>query len=113
VNTSRQGLKQIAKKLHLFKGYHVDLEYAKLKLQFAFQEYCEVSRKLTSGETNFSKAYLMPYKKKERLGTNLVAGSNMIFLDEIICCPAFGNNEGKTAKVIRALYGLPVAGAAF
>ena len=29
------------------------------------------------------------------------------------CGPEFGSNEGKTAKVVRELYGLPVAGAAF
>ena len=31
----------------------------------------------------------------------------------IKCGPEFGSNQGKTAKVVRALYGLPVAGAAF
>jgi len=29
------------------------------------------------------------------------------------CGPEFGSNEGKTAKVVWALYSLPVAGAAF
>jgi hypothetical protein len=29
------------------------------------------------------------------------------------CGPEFGTNQGKTAKVVRALYGLPVAGASF
>ena len=31
----------------------------------------------------------------------------------IKCGPEFGSNEGKTAKVVRALYGIPVAGATF
>ena len=38
VYTSRQGLKRLSRRLHIYKGYHVDLEYAELALQNAFQE---------------------------------------------------------------------------
>ena len=39
VNTSRKALKRLARRLHIYKGYHVGLEYAGLKLQEAYQNY--------------------------------------------------------------------------
>jgi len=32
VNTSQQGLKRLSRRLHIYKGYHVDLEYAEQAL---------------------------------------------------------------------------------
>ena len=39
VNTSRKALKQLARHLPIYEGYHVSLEYAGLKLQEAYQTY--------------------------------------------------------------------------
>jgi len=44
VNTSRKAFKRLARRLHLYKGYHVDLEYAGLKLQEAYQTYYEARK---------------------------------------------------------------------
>ena len=44
VNTSRKALKRLARRLHIYKGYHVGLEYAGLKLQQAYQTYYEARK---------------------------------------------------------------------
>ena len=39
VNTSRNQLKRLAKKLHLFTGFHVTLEFAQEQVRAAYQDY--------------------------------------------------------------------------
>ena len=50
---------------------------------------------------------------RRRHSQNPVNCSNYQKVLGVKCGPKFGSNKLKTAKVIRALYGLPVAGAAF
>jgi len=68
VNTSRQGLKRLSKKLHIFKGYHIDLEYAELKLQDAFQEYYKVKPNSNEWREEFQQSLVDALEKEGKAG---------------------------------------------
>ena len=95
MNTSRQGLKRLSRRLHIYKGYHVDLEYAELALQNAFQEYYEVKPKANEWLEEFQQSLVDALEKEGKAGNTS--------WDQIIALMKREEAQKQAGQVFRAI----------